>query len=185
MGLSREEKMVVFDQELWPHRDAVYNFSFSLTTNEADADDLLQETMQKAFRFIESYQQGTNPKAWLFRICKNNFINDYRKRRSRGITIDIEEQKDFNDSALLIVDMREEIFRNIMHDEVQDAVNSLPVDFRAVLLLCDVEDFSYEEMSKILDIPIGTVRSRLHRARKMLQERLKEYASNLGYTVKK
>lgn len=184
MSLSREEQEKVFYDEIWPHSDAVYNFALSLVMYEQDANDLLQDTMMKAFKSIASYQQGTNAKAWLFRICKNNFINDYRKKKSRPHTIDYEDQKEFNDSKEMVVDLREEIFKDLMSDEAQAAVNALPVDFRMVVLLCDVEGFTYEEMSKILDIPIGTVRSRLHRARKMLEKKLEAYAKDLGYTKK-
>lgn len=179
----------IFDEEFYPHADALYNFAYNLTYNEEDANDLVQETYMKAFRFIDKYHEGTNAKAWLFKILKNAFINQYRKKSKRPSQVDYEEvinyhdQEDSNYSGH--IDLRQEIYQNMMGDEVTTAVNGLPVDFRAVILLCDIEGFSYEEISKIMDIPIGTVRSRLHRSRNMLKKVLKDYASNYGFEDKK
>ncbi len=176
-----------FEQEFLPHIDALYNFAFHLTYDEEDAQDLVQETLLKAFRFIDSYQKGTNSKAWLFKILKNAFINDYRKQSKRPNKVDFQDIVNFHDSedsALSgSLDLREEIFQDMIGDEVMIALNTLPVDFRTVILLCDVEGFTYEEMAKIIDIPIGTVRSRLHRARNLLKEKLKSYAESLGYNT--
>ncbi len=165
--------------------DTLYNFGFHLTYKEADAQDLVQETYLKAYRFINSYQEGTNAKAWLFRILKNAFINEYRRRSRIPDQIDYEEVihiQDGEDSQSLgYVDLRQEIFQGMMGDEVTSALNSLPVDFRTVVLLCDIEGFTYEEIASIMDIPIGTVRSRLHRARNMLKEQLRAYAAKHGF----
>ncbi len=175
----------VFEKEFLPQIDALYTFAYHLTYDEEDANDLVQETYLKAFRFIDKYDEGTNAKAWLFKILKNAFINHYRKRSKQPTKVDYEEiaayhdEGDTNYSSYL--DLREELFQTMMGDEVTNAINALPVDFRAVILLCDVEGFTYEEISKIVDIPIGTVRSRLHRARNMLKEKLKEYAASLGF----
>jgi RNA polymerase sigma-70 factor (ECF subfamily) len=118
---------------------------------------------------------------------KNAFINEYRKKSKRPNKVDFEDIVSYHNSEdtsyVGSLDMREEIFRDMIGDEVMFALNSLPVDFRTVILLCDIEGFTYEEMSKIIDIPIGTVRSRLHRARNMIKEKLKSYAKNLGYKV--
>jgi RNA polymerase sigma-70 factor (ECF subfamily) len=139
----------------------------------------------KAYRFIDKYIAGTNAKAWLFKILKNAFINEYRKKSKRPQNVDYEEIAIYHDTEedgyTRYTDLREEIFEGMMGDEVTIAINSLPIDFRTVILLCDVEDFTYEEISKIIDIPIGTVRSRLHRARNMLKEKLTEYARSMGY----
>jgi RNA polymerase sigma-70 factor (ECF subfamily) len=168
-----------------PQINALYNFAFHLTYNEDDANDLVQEAYMKAFRFIDKYIAGTNAKAWLFKILKNAFINDYRKKSKRPQNVDYEEIAIYHDSEEdsfgRYTDLREEIFEGMMGDEVTIAINSLPIDFRTVILLCDIEDFTYEEISKIIDIPIGTVRSRLHRARNMLKDKLKEYAKTMGY----
>ena len=175
----------VFESELLPHIDALKTFAFHLSYDEDDANDLVQETYMKAHRFIDKYEKGTNAKAWLFKILKNAYINEYRKRSKRPKRVDFEDIVSYHDSDDSRVpgylDLREEIFASMMGDEVTIAINSLPIDFRTVVLLCDVEGFTYEEISKIIDVPIGTVRSRLFRARNMLKEKLKRYAENLGY----
>lgn len=179
----------VFEEELLPQIDALYTFAYHLTYNEEDANDLVQETYLKAHRFIDSYQAGTNAKAWLFRILKNAFINQYRKKSKRPMEVDYEEVVNFHDEEdsnySSYLDLREEMFQGMMGDEVTTAINSLPVDFRVIILLCDIEGFTYEEISKIVNIPLGTVRSRLHRARNTLKERLKTYAESLGYKDKR
>lgn len=183
------EQLAVFNNELMPQIDALYNFAFHLCYNEDDANDLVQETYLKAFRFIDKYIQGTNAKAWLFKILKNAFINQYRKKSKRPTQVDYEEIATYHDSEdasyVDFFDLREEIFQGMMGDEVTNAINALQIDFRTVILLCDIEGFTYEEISKILDIPIGTVRSRLHRARNMLKERLTDYANSMGYKNKR
>ncbi|MEL6390492.1 MAG: sigma-70 family RNA polymerase sigma factor [Bacteroidota bacterium] len=168
-----------------PHIDALKTFAFHLSYNESYADDLVQETYMKAYRFIDKYDAGTNAKAWLFKILKNAYINDYRKKSKRPTQVDYEEIVTYHNSESAAgpayMDLRQELFDNMMGDEVTIAINSLPIDFRTVILLCDIEGFTYEEISKIVDVPIGTVRSRLFRARNMLKEKLKSYAQKRGY----
>ncbi|HQD11544.1 MAG TPA: sigma-70 family RNA polymerase sigma factor [Chitinophagales bacterium] len=180
--LNKEE---LFESELLPHADALYNFAYHLTYNEEDANDLVQETFMKAFRFMSLYEKGTNAKAWLFKILKNAFINEYRKKAKQPTKVDYEDiiayQDADEDKGGVAYDLREDIFDGMMGDEITIALNRLPIDFKTVILLCDIEGFSYEEIAKIIDIPIGTVRSRLHRARNMLKESLKEYAASMGY----
>ncbi len=139
----------------------------------------------KAYRFIESFQKGTNAKAWLFRILKNSFINDYRKKSKEPSKVDYQEVETYYNSEevdrQITPDLRVESLKDMIGDEISNALNSLDVDFRTVIILCDLEGFKYEEMAKILDIPIGTVRSRLHRARNLLKEKLKSYAKSMGY----
>lgn len=176
----------IFEEEFLPQIDALYTFAYHLTYNEDDANDLVQETYLKAFRFIDKYNEGTNAKAWLFKILKNAFINQYRRKSKQPTQVDYEDitsyQEVEEDTNLAgYADLREEMFQTMMGDEVTNAINVLPVDFRVVILLCDIEGFTYEEISKILDIPIGTVRSRLHRARNMLKDKLREYARTMGY----
>lgn len=183
---QHKDQEQVFEEELLPQIDALYTFAYHLTNyREEDASDLVQETYFKAYKAIDSYRQGTNAKAWLFRILKNIFINEYRKKSSRPQKVDYEELLHFHDEEgstySSYLDLREEMFQNMMGDEVTNAINALPMPFRVVILLCDIEGFTYEEISKILDIPIGTVRSRLHRARNVLKEKLKAYAESLGY----
>lgn len=189
IDVRAKERQHIFEEELYPHADALFNFAFSLTHNEPDSSDLVQETYTKAFRFIDKYIVGTNAKAWLFKILKNAFINDYRKKSKAPNILDIDEVSTYTSeeggAMSGFVDLRQEIYQNMMGDEITTAVNSLPVDYRIVILLCDVEDFSYEEISKIISAPIGTVRSRLHRARNLLKEKLKAYAKSLGYEDKR
>lgn len=175
----------IFEEEFLPHADALKTFAYHLAYNEEDANDLVQETYLKAYRFIDKYRQGTNAKAWLFKILKNAYINEYRKKSKRPTKVDFEDVVAYHDTdddrVTGYMDLRAEIFQYMMGDEVTTAINALPIDFRTVILLCDIEGFTYEEISKIVDIPIGTVRSRLFRARNMLKEKLKEYAETLGY----
>lgn len=179
----------VFEEEFLPHLDALYNFAFHLTYDEDDANDLVQDTYLKALRFFDSYVPGSNPKAWLFTILKNGFINEYRRkgRRPNQVNYDdankIQQAEDarYNDHFRI----KEDLFDNLMGDEVTNAINALPVEYRTAILLCDVEDFKYDEIATILDVPIGTVRSRLHRARNMLKEKLHAYAEALGYEDKR
>jgi RNA polymerase sigma factor (sigma-70 family) len=183
--MTRNEKKELFEKELLPHINALSTFAYHLTYNEQDGQDLVQETYLKAFKSLDHYEPGTNSKAWLFKILKNAYINEYRKNARRPSQVDFEEGMVFSQEKTGISartsDLRKDIFDNLLGDEVTWAINSLPVDFRTVILLCDVEGFSYEEIAAIVEIPLGTVRSRLHRARKVLKEKLYEYAKNLGY----
>jgi len=186
---ERTQHEIVFEDELFPHINALKTFAYHLSYNEEDANDLVQETYMKAHRFIDKYIQGTNAKAWLFKILKNAYINQYRKKSKRPQQVDFEEivsyQNSDDNAGNGYHDLRAEIFENMMGDEVTIAINSLPIDFRTVVLLCDIEGFTYEEISKIIDVPIGTVRSRLFRARNMLKEKLKKYAIEKGYEDKR
>lgn len=184
---SQEEKNTIFDGEFMPHIDSMYNFAYRLTFDEDDAKDLVQDTYLKAYRFINSFEQGTNAKAWLFRILKNSFINEYRKKSKQPTKVDYQEVETYYNSDDVdyqsTTDLRAESVKDMLGDEISNALNSLAVDFRTVIILCDLEGFTYEEMAKILDIPIGTVRSRLHRARNLLKDKLKGYAQNMGYNT--
>jgi RNA polymerase sigma factor (sigma-70 family) len=184
-GLDKSAKDALFEKEFMPLLDSLYNFAYRLTLDEDDANDLVQETFLKAYRFFDSYEQGTNAKAWLFRILKNSFINDFRKKSKEPSKIDYNEVETFYNSddvdQNITADLRVDSVSEMIGDEVANALNTLAVDFRTIIILCDLEGFTYEEMSKILDIPIGTVRSRLHRARNLLKEKLKNYATSMGY----
>jgi len=189
-SMSKEEKDARFEAELMPVISSLYNFAFRLTLDEDDANDLVQETYLKAYRFFDYFEPGTNAKAWLFRILKNSFINDFRKKSKQPAKVDYSEVEGYYNSEDVdaegegssgTTDLRMESVQDLIGDEVAGALNSLPVDFRTVIILCDLEGFTYEEMAKILDIPIGTVRSRLHRARHFLKEKLEKYAKSMGY----
>jgi len=168
-----------------PHIHSIYNFAYRITFNEDDAKDLVQETYFKAFRFMNSFSMGTNGKAWLFRILKNSFINEFRKQSKEPPKVDYQEVETYYNSddsqGNVYSDLRIETVQDMIGDEVSNALNMLEVDFRTVLILCDLEGFTYDEMAVILDIPLGTVRSRLHRARNLLKEKLRAYAEMRGY----
>ena len=174
-----------FEAEAFPHKDILYNFALRTTGNADDAKDLLQETFMKAFRFWDKYEKGTNIRAWLFRIMKNSYINRYRKVTREPGMVDYDDVENFYDSirddSTDSNDLQKRMYSNMLSDEVTSALQSLPEDFRTVLILCDIEQLTYEEISDFLNCPIGTVRSRLHRGRKMLEEKLRDYALELGF----
>jgi len=184
--LNKDEQLYTsFKNEAEPHMDALYNFALSLTGNRDDAHDLVQETYIKAFRFFDKFERGTNCKAWLFRIMKNTYINDYRRKTKQPEKVDYNDVENFYEeikaSFVSSNHLEEEIFKNLLGDEITDAIASLSDDFKTVIILCDLEGFSYEEIAEITESPIGTVRSRLHRARKILFSKLYKFASNKGY----
>ena len=182
---SPVEKIEIFEQEFLPHIHSIFNFAYRITFDEDDAKDLVQETYLKSFRFIDSFDTGTNAKAWLFRILKNSFINEFRKKNKEPVKIDYQEVEAFYNSDevnhMITSNIQVEAIKEMIGDEVSIALNSLEVDFRTVIILCDIEGFSYEEMALILDVPIGTIRSRLHRARNLLRDKLRKYAGSMGY----
>lgn len=183
--LSKQEQQEIFDKEFLPHADSLYNFGFYLSNDEEQAKDLLQETLLRAYKYVNYYEQGTNAKAWLLRILKNTFINEYRKKSKRPAHVSFEDFHTADESEETgFIDLREEVYDSLIGDEITKSLNSLPVDYRLIILLCDIEGFKYDEIAKIIDVPIGTVRSRLHRARNMLKEKLKNYAEKRGYNTK-
>jgi RNA polymerase sigma-70 factor (ECF subfamily) len=165
--------------------DLLYNFALRTTGDRDDAKDLLQETYLKAYRFWDKYEKGTNIRAWLFRIMKNSYINRYRKETREPDKVDYGDVENFYDSirddSKETSDLQQRMFGNLLGDEVTTALEELPDDFRTVVILCDIEELTYEEIAEFLNCPIGTVRSRLHRGRKMLQARLHAYAKGHGY----
>ncbi|MEX0844688.1 MAG: sigma-70 family RNA polymerase sigma factor [Balneolaceae bacterium] len=186
--LTRDElkKQKDFDDEIIPHMDALYNFALRLTTDPNDAEDLVQDTIVKAYRFFSSYEKGTNAKAWMFRILKNSFINNYRKTSKKPSQVDYDEVSSYYETirgeSTETSDLESLMFREMMDDDLSEALSHLPEDFRTVVLLCDVDGYTYEEIANMLDVPIGTIRSRLHRGRNLLKTELLEYARKRGYT---
>ena len=174
-----------FNEEILPHLDSLYNFGLRLTSDPNDAEDLVQDTIVKAYRFFSSYEKGTNAKAWLFRILKNSYINNYRRQSKKPQEVDYDEVSSFYESIRAerteTSDLEDKMFRELIDDELTNALDQIPEDFRTVVLLCDVEDFTYEEIANMLDVPIGTIRSRLHRGRNLLKAQLMEYAAKRGY----
>lgn len=164
---------------------ALYNFAARMTGDLDDAKDLVQETYIRAYRYFERFALGTNARGWLVQIMKNLYINQYRKEVAAPETVDYNGIEDFyasiKSSTVDGNDLQEKLFGNLLDDEVSEALRELPDEFRMVVVLCDVEGYTYEEISDMIEIPIGTVRSRLHRARRLLRDRLREYALSHGF----
>ncbi len=179
----------LYHKQMIPHMNLLYNYALRLTNNQDDAKDLIQDTFLKAYRFIDKYEDGTNAKAWLFRILKNSFINNYRKNSRTPKQVEYNEIEDFvdllKDESAPATDMRKDMYDNLLGDDVVRAMESLNEEFRTIIILSDLEEMTYEEISEILEIPLGTVRSRLHRARKVMQEKLYSFAVKNGYITKK
>lgn len=173
-----------FEAAALPFLDALYNTALRMTRNPADAEDLVQESYLKAFRAFDSFEAGTNLKAWLFRILKNTFITGYRKARAEPELDDFADLEESLESRLLGVgaaNPEDELVARVLDEDVQGALDALPEDYRIVVLLADLEDFSYKEIASILEIPLGTVMSRLYRGRRLLEESLLRYARERGY----
>jgi RNA polymerase sigma-70 factor, ECF subfamily len=175
-----------FDRDVLPLLPSLYGAALRMTRNPADAEDLLQETTLRAYRGFASFQEGTNLKAWLYRILTNSFINTYRKKQREPKTVDGPEDLDewFLYDRLgaenVARSAEEDVLQNIPDAEVKDALESIPENFRMAVLLADVEGFSYKEIAEITGVPIGTVMSRLHRGRKALEKALYGVAKERG-----
>ena len=166
-----------FDAEALPHLDALYRVALRLTADATQAEDLVQDTMLKAYRSWRQYRPGTNAKGWLLTILRNTFINDYRRRKIEPIAMDLEAVEPHAlFRAVEEVDPEGTFFSRIVDEKVLEAVDALPPEFREVLVLSDVEGMSYAEIADTLELPLGTVKSRLFRARRLLQARLYAYA---------
>ena len=167
---------------------SLYTAALRMTRNAADAEDLVQETYLKAYRAFGSFQEGTNLKAWLYKILTNTFINSYRARKRRPEQSELDEVEDLYlyrrlgglEAAAAGRSAEEEVMDLFADEDVKQALESLPEQFRIAVLLADVEGFSYKEIADILDVPIGTVMSRLHRGRKALQKALYDFGMNRG-----
>ena len=177
-----------FERDAMQYAPQLYSAALRMTRNPADAEDVVQETYLKAYRAYHTFQEGTNLKAWLYRILTNTYINRYRKAQRRPSEVELGELEDFylykrigdpgpggaSPSA------ESEVMEGFVDADVKAALESLPERFRLPVLLADVEGFSYKEIAEIMDVPIGTVMSRLHRGRKALQKRLWDFASERG-----
>src|SRR5713226_1616351 len=175
-----------FDSQVMPYLDSLYNTAYRMTRSAEDAEDLVQETYFKAYKYYDKFEEGTNLKAWLFKILKNTFINNYRKKKLEPRSVDFAEIEDSferivrRDNSEQPSDPEAEFFTGVLDDDVRKALESLPYDYRMVVILADLEDFSYKEIAEILDCPVGTVMSRLYRGRKLLQKNLLGYAIENG-----
>ena len=179
-----------FLEEALPHIQAVREFAASLCKDQQRAADLAQDTMIKALRKFDSYQTGTNCRAWLFQICKHCFINDRRRDKLMPIPVDLEgswgssevDGSEVREVHAVASNLQErELDRLLLGDEVSSALSDLPPEYQTVLILSDIEGYSYEEIAEMTRAPLGTVRSRIHRARKMMASRLEGYARREGF----
>ena len=191
MSTRKKKAPKEFEDLTLQHLKALYNFAYRLVRNAGDAEDLVQETYLKAFRSFEQFEEGTNIKAWLLRILKNTFINRYRQNQRVKEKVDfdkIEESYEtlIDESGILYSENPEELLmKNLYGEEVESALHELPEEYRIVIHLALVENFAYKEIAELLQIPIGTVMSRLYRGRKILQASLLKFAQDKGYLRKR
>jgi RNA polymerase sigma-70 factor (ECF subfamily) len=185
-----DELRRLFTEQAVPFMDQLYAAAMRMTRNPADAGDLVQETYTKAFGAFHGFEQGTNLKAWLYRILTNTYINSYRKNQRNPYQGALDELEDWQlGSAESLTQGRTtrsaeaEAIDHLPDSDVKEALQSIPEDFRLAVYLADVEGFAYQEIADIMKTPVGTVMSRLHRGRRLLRERLAEYARERGYTV--
>jgi RNA polymerase sigma-70 factor (ECF subfamily) len=174
-----------FEQTALVHLDFLFNVAVKITRNEDDAQDLVQETFLRAFRFFDKYEPGTNCKAWLYRILKNTFINRYRQQHRRPSEVDFDAIEETHEvqvkhMGLKLGDPEESFMNNVLRTDVRQALDKLPADYREALFLSLVEGFSYREIAEMVGCPIGTVMSRIHRARKLMQRTLTSHSQ--GHT---
>jgi RNA polymerase sigma-70 factor, ECF subfamily len=181
------DKKDLFESQALQYMDQLYAAAMRMTRNPADAADLVQETYVKAFQAFGQFQQGTNLKAWLYRIQTNTFINQYRKNQRNPYQSTIDDLEDWQlgnaesvTQSLSTRSAEAEAIDHLPDSAVKDALQSIPEDFRMAVYFADVEGFSYQEVADIMKTPVGTVMSRLHRGRKMLRELLSEYARERG-----
>jgi RNA polymerase sigma-70 factor (ECF subfamily) len=183
---SPEERHKNFEALAFPHMDALYSTALRFTRNPLDAEDLVQDVYLRAYRFFDKFEEGTNFRAWIFRILTNTFINRYRKKIREPQQVEFEKVAYFYGEATNERDDKYEThyeesrYLELFGDEINEALSKLSYDFRAVVILCDIEGFSYKEIASIIGTPIGTVMSRLSRARRQLQNYLRDYAQREG-----
>ena len=185
---SPHDRKQEFEEVALPQFDALFNLALNLTRNRKDAEDLVQETFLRAYRFFDSYQPGTHIKAWLFRILRNTFINRYRSARARPEEVDFGKIESAYEQMIDAEFLRKVqpaspeavVMEGVLDDEIQEAVRNLPEEYRLVVLMALLEEMSYKEIAASLSIPLGTVMSRLHRGRRLLQTALVEFARKKG-----
>ena len=184
--MKRRPIQADFEREALPHLSALYAAALRMTRNEKDAEDLVQEALLRAYRFFDTFEAGTNCKAWLFRILTNVFCNQYRDRERENVIMNEAESSTANLEQFLGGaggdgrDIESALLGRMVSADVERALAAVPSDFRMAVILADLEDFSYKEIAEIMGTPLGTVMSRLHRGRRQLRELLTDYATERG-----
>lgn len=184
---NNDDRRDKLDLLLREHLDGMYSIALRMTRNPLDAEDLVQDTALRAYRFFHRFEYGTNFKAWVYRILTNNYINRYRKKQKQPTHVEMDKISfKLNDNGSSYWDQLDNIdngydYHEMFDDQINQAIDTLPDEYRIVVLLSDVEGFSYKEIAEIIDHPMGTVMSRLHRGRKILQRKLARYAKENGY----
>jgi RNA polymerase sigma-70 factor, ECF subfamily len=181
---TEAERVAAFEEQMIPHLDALYRSAMGMTKNAGDAEDLVQDTYLRAFQFFGQFQGGTNARAWLFRIMTNLYINSYRRRTREPERVSYDDMEDFYlynrlsdaQNQGISGSPEEEVVQRVQTDAIRAAIDRLPDEYRDTVVLADLNEFSYQEISEMLQIPIGTVRSRLSRGRRLVQKALWAYS---------
>ena len=186
LEFGKSDNKAEFEELALQHLDPMYSAALRLTKNERDAEDLVQDTFLRAYRFFDKFERGTNIKAWLFKILTNTFINRYRRRVKERAVVEGSERDTVHEHFVsrnateYAANPEQYFFDRLLSDDILGAIDTLPIDFRLVVILADLQEFSYKEIAEVLGCPVGTVMSRLYRGRKLLQKMLRRYASDTG-----
>lgn len=179
--IETESKTEKFESLALSYMDSIYRSALYMAKNESDAQDLVQETYLRAYKFFDKFREGSNLRAWLYRILRNTFINNIRRNKIQSQVIHLSEIEAQGQDIPSNENTEDKVFGDLFDDDISTAINRLPEEYRTTVLLADVEKLSYKEIAEIMECPIGTVMSRLHRSRKFLKESLRDYAISHRY----